>query len=150
MAHTYSQLLYHLVWSTKNRQSLITNDFQNRLYEYMSGTFRSLKCHCILIGGMPDHIHVCTEIPPSINISDVMRNVKVSTTKWIKHNFSVGKDFEWQEGYGAFSVSASNKDVLLQYIKNQEQHHKGYDFREEFLLLLQKHGVQYDEKYLWR
>jgi len=116
----------------------------------MAGTFRSLKCYCILIGGMPDHIHVCTEIPPSLNISDVMRNVKVSTSKWIKHTFSAGHDFEWQEGYGAFSVSASNKNALLQYIKNQEQHHRKYDFREEFLLLLQKNGVQYDEKYLWK
>ncbi len=95
---------------------------------------------------MPDHVHVCAEIPPSINISEVMRNVKVSTSKWIKQNFSVGKNFEWQEGYGAFSVSPSNKNALIQYIKNQEQHHKKYDFREEFLLLLlQKHRKCCDE-----
>ena len=150
MTHTYTQLLYHLVWSTKERQPFIAKDFQSTLYEYMAGVFRSLKCHCILIGGMPDHVHVCIEMLPILNISEVMRTVKVSTSKWIRQNFSVGRDFEWQEGYGAFSVSASNKNALLQYIKNQEEHHSKYDFREEFLLLLQKHGVQYDEKYLWK
>lgn len=150
MSHTYYQLLYHLVWSTKERQSLITIDFQRNLYEYMAGVFRSLKCYCILIGGMPDHVHVCIEIPPTLNISNIMRSVKVSTSKWVRQNCSVGRDFEWQEGYGAFSVSASNKNTLIQYIKNQEKHHKKYNFKEEFLLLLEKHGVQYEEKYLWK
>ncbi|MDP1879471.1 MAG: IS200/IS605 family transposase [Parachlamydiaceae bacterium] len=150
MTHTYSQLLFHLVWSTKERRPLILPDFKKALYEYMAGIFRSLKCYCLLIGGVEDHIHVCVEIPPSLNISDVMKTVKVSTTKWIKQNYVNCNDFEWQQGYGAFSVSTSNKNVLLEYIKNQEQHHKKVDFREEFLILLQKHGVKFEEKYLWK
>lgn len=150
MTHTYYQLLYHLVWVTKERRSLIRTDLQNRLYEYMGGTFRELKCYPLLIGGMPDHIHACVEIPSGTALSDVLRTVKVSSTKWIRENFPLASEFAWQEGYGAFSVSVSSKEAVLRYISNQEEQHKKYDFREEFLLLLRNHGVSYDEKYLWK
>jgi len=150
MTHTYYQLLYHLVWSTKERRPLITADLQNRLYEYIGGTFRSLKCFPILFGGIHDHVHLCVEIPPKYALADIVRNVKVSSSKWVRQNFPIKKEFEWQEGYGAFSVSPSCKEAVLQYIKNQEIHHKERNFREEFLLLLQKHAVKYDEKYLWK
>ncbi len=150
MAHTYYQLLYHLVWSTKERRPLITLDSQERLHEYLGGTFRDMRCHPILINGMPDHVHVCVEIPPTTSLSDLMKNVKVSSTKWVKQHFPTSKNFEWQEGYGAFSVSPSNKEAVFAYIKNQEAHHRKYDFKEEFLLLLKNHGIQFEEKYLWK
>ena len=93
MTHTYYQLLYHLVWSTKERRPSITIDLQNRLYEYMGGTFRSLKCFPLLIGGMPDHVHLCVEVPPKNALSDIIRDVKISSSKWIHQNFPIGKNF---------------------------------------------------------
>ncbi len=150
MTHTYYQLLYHLVWSTKERRRLITTDLQNRLYKYMGGIFRSLKCFPILFGGMPDHVHLCVEIPPRYAPADIVRKVKISSSKCVHQNFPMHTDFEWQEGYGAFSVSPSYREAVLQYIRNQEIHHKKRDFREEFLWLLQNHAVKYDEKYLWK
>ena len=99
---------------------------------------------------MPDHVHLCVEIPPRFALADIMRNAKVSSSKWVHQNFLMCKDFEWQEGYGAFSVSPSSREAVLQYIRNQETHHKKCDFREEFLWLLQNNAVKYDEKYLWK
>jgi REP element-mobilizing transposase RayT len=150
MSHTFHQLLYHFVWSTKERQPLITPDFQFRLYEYLGGALKNVKGRPIQIGGVADHIHVCAMVSPDIAISEVIREIKVSSSKWVRKNFSIGNDFQWQEGYGAFSVSISNEDKVVDYIKNQETHHKKFDFRKEFLMLLKKHEVPIDEKYLWK
>ena len=150
MSHTYHQLLYHIVWSTKQRLPLIIPEYKDRLYVYMGGIFRSLGCHPIQIGGMPDHIHAFVAIPPTSTISEIVRNIKVSTNKWLSHTFPNAKSFSWQDGYGAFSVSLSNKDSVIKYIQNQEVHHKQRDFKDEFIELLNRHGVEFDKKYLWR
>jgi REP element-mobilizing transposase RayT len=128
---------------------LISCQYNEKLYQYLGGTLKSLKCHPIQIGGMADHIHMLTEIPPDIAAAEVIRNVKVSATKWIKSSFSEVSEFAWQEGYGAFSVSASSREKVTNYIRNQEQHHKVKSFTDEFLELLDKHGITYDVKYLW-
>ena len=99
---------------------------------------------------MPDHVHVLTAIPPTISIAEVIRNVKVSATKWVKETCPDSANFAWQEGYGAFSVSSSNHEAIVNYIRNQKNHHKDRDFRDEFLALLNKHGIEFDEKYLWK
>ncbi len=150
MSHTYTQLLYHLVWSTKERQPFIPHDFQDRVYQYLAGTLKAKKCHPIQIGGMPDHIHILTEMNPDVAPAEVIRNIKVSATKWIKNTWPTFSNFAWQEGYGAFSVSASNREAVLNYIKNQEKHHKVKNFMDEFLELLDRHEVEYDIKYLWK
>jgi len=150
MSHTYHQLIYHLVWSTKERQPLITPDIQNRLYEYMGGTLRSLACQPLLIGGMPDHVHFCVGIPPTLVPAEIIRSVKVASSKWVSQNFQIDKKFQWQEGYGAFTVGPSSKKAVLKYIKNQETHHKKRDFKEEFLWLLKNHDIEFEEKFLWK
>ena len=150
MTHTYTQLLYHLVWSTKNRENKITEDFQERLYQYLGGTFRSKEATCIEIGGMADHIHILARIPPKISIASLIRDTKIASTKWLRENIPYCQPFAWQEGYGAFSVSRSNIDVIVSYIQNQHRHHTKLSFRDEFLLMLRKHGIEFDERYLWK
>ena len=150
MPHTYFQLFYHLVWSTKNRVLSIPPLFEERLHGYIGGAFKTKGCLPIAIGGMPDHVHVWIAIPPTYVISEVVRNIKVATTKWVRETNPHCFDFAWQEGYGAFSVSVSNKNAVINYIKNQKEHHKGRSFKDEFLILLKQHEIEHDEKYLWK
>jgi len=150
MTHTYTQLLYHLVWSTKNREPKINEEFQERLYQYLGGTFRNTGAMCIEIGGMTDHLHILARIPPKISIANLVRDTKIASTKWLQENVLRYQSFAWQEGYGAFSVSRSNIDTVVSYIRNQHQHHTKQSFRDEFLQLLIKHGVECDERYLWK
>ena len=150
MSHTYYQLLYHFVWSTKERRPIITANIKDSLYDYMGGTFRSLKCTPVLFGGVADHVHICVEVPPRYALAEIIRNVKVSSTKWVRQNYVSASGFEWQEGYGAFSVSPSAREAVLKYIRNQEAHHSQVNFKEEFLWLLKNHAIKYDEKYLWK
>ncbi len=150
MAHTYVQLYYHLVWSTKNREMSIPSLLEERLHDYIGGAFKAKECLPIQIGGMPDHIHILVTIPPTLAVAEIIRNVKVASTKWVHETNQHCKDFAWQEGYGAFTVSASKKDTVINYIKNQKEHHEGRSFKEEFLLLLNQHEIEYDERYLWK
>lgn len=150
MTNTFHQLLCHFVWSTKDRLPLILTPMQKRLYEYLVGTFRSLRCYPYQIGGMPDHIHALVAVPPNIAISELLRNVKVSSSKWMMQTFRHQRVFAWQNGYGAFSVSPSGKDGVIKYIQEQEVHHLRYNFREEFLRILEEQGVAFEEKYLWK
>lgn len=150
MSHTYIQLFYHLIWSTKNRELSIPSAFEERLHEYLGGAFKTKMCSPLQIGGMADHIHALVTIPPTASVAEIVRNVKVTTTKWVHEINPQCKNFGWQEGYGAFSVSASKQEVVMNYIKNQKEHHQGRSFKEEFLILLNQHGVEYDEKYLWK
>ena len=150
MTHTYTELTYHLVWSTKNREPVISPLFQERLYQYIGGSFRNLGAICLEIGGVADHIHILARIPPSIAIANLMREVKTSSTKWLQQDVICNQSFAWQEGYGAFSVSSTHIAPITQYIKNQEEHHKGVTFKEEFINLLHKNEVKFEEKYLWK
>ena len=99
---------------------------------------------------MADHVHICIEVPPKYSLSEIIKQVKVSSTKWVQSNFSVGKSFAWQEGFGVFSVSPSSKAAVLKYIQNQKEHHEGRSFKDEFLWLLKNHHVKFDEKFLWK
>jgi putative transposase len=129
---------------------MITPIFQERLYQYLGGALRNKDAVCLEIGGVSDHIHVLAGIPPSIAVADLIRDLKVSSTKWLQQTVLQRGSFAWQEGYGAFSVSRGHIDPVAQYIRNQEKHHKNVSFREEFLRILDKNGVKYDEKYLWK
>ena len=147
MSRTHTNLLIHIVFSTKGHLPLITSAVKSELFAYMGGLVKELKGKPIIINGMSDHVHMLILLPPNVSTSDAMRFVKANSSRWFKERF--GKKFAWQKGFGAFSVSRSNVDAVVKYIKNQEQHHKRFDFKTEFVSLLDKNDVEYDERYLW-
>jgi REP element-mobilizing transposase RayT len=149
MSSTHTNLLFHIVYSTKYRRDLIVVDTQQRLYEYIGGILRDQKGKLIEIGGMPDHVHILVRLSPTLAISDVLRVTKANSSKWLNETFEPTMPFAWQRGFGAFSVSASLVEQVRAYIRNQAQHHKTMSFREEYRELLQRHGVEFDEQYLF-
>lgn len=149
MAHTYTQLLFHIVFSTKDRHPWLTADIRSRVHDYLGGAIRSEGGHSILIGGVDDHVHLFAKLRQDKAISDIIRNIKANSSGWIHKTFPLLRDFEWQRGYGAFTVSFSQSPKLKTYIANQEEHHKKQSYREECLILLRNHGVEVDEQYLW-
>jgi len=148
MPQSLSQIYIHLVFSTKNRQPFISELIAPDLYAYMATVFHD-ECRSTakLIGGVEDHIHALFNLSRTWFTADVVEAVKTSTSKWIKTQ-GVGQ-FSWQSGYGAFSVSRSNVDVVTEYIRNQREHHHKQGFKDEFRGLLKKHDVEYDERYIW-
>ena len=148
MPHTYTNLLTHLVFGTKERLPLISNEIKTQLLAYIGGLIKELKGKPVIINGMSDHVHLLVSLPPTVDVSKAMNFIKANSSKWVSQKFS--KPFEWQKGYGAFSVSRSNVDAVVKYIQNQEQHHQKFDFRTEFVALLQKNDVDFDEQFLWK
>jgi len=129
MAGTYTQLFYHLVFSTKNRQQFINEKIERDLYKYVIGIFRNLDAACIEINGMPDHVHILALLPPKIAVSEVLRDVKSNSSRWIHDNFRQLADFAWQDGFSAFTVSKSQVEGVRQYIREQKSHHRTSDFK---------------------
>ena len=148
MASTHANLLVHLVFSTKNREARISKDVQSDLYAYLGGIVRSEGGSTLAIGGMPDHVHLLVRVRPALAVATLVGKLKGKSSKWIKHHESGDRHFTWQSGYGAFSVSESQAPVVRRYIANQAAHHRKRTFRDEFLELLQKHGIEYDERYV--
>ena len=148
MSHTYTNLLTHIVFSTKERLPLISPEIKLELFAYLGGLVKELKGKPIIINGMSDHVHILASLPPIISTAEAMRFIKANSSKWVTQKF--GKPFEWQKGYGAFSVSRSNVDAVYKYIQNQEQHHQKFDFRTEFIGFLNKNDVEFDEQFLWK
>jgi putative transposase len=146
MAHSYTNLLFHIVFGTTKRQPLIDESFQPRLYEYVGGTIRGLRGICLEIGGVEDHVHILAKLPPTIAVSDFLEKLKSNSSKWAK---SVKRGFGWQGGYAAFTVSESQVERVRQYIQNQLDHHRESTFEEELIALLRAHGLSYDPKHLW-
>jgi putative transposase len=143
LPHSYAQNTIHLVFSTKDRRKTIGKDMQRRLWPYISAICKENKIFVHAVGGMEDHCHVLFQLPPTITLANAILLIKVSSSKWM------GKRFAWQKGYGAFSVSASNIPKVVRYIKNQEKHHRKMSFEQEFITLLERHGVEYDPKYVF-
>ncbi len=149
MANTYSQISIQVVFAVKHRENIITTDFRNRLHEYITGIIIGNKQKPLAVNGWKDHVHVFFGMEPSVCISDIVRDIKAGSSKWINdHHFVKGK-FHWQDGYAAFSYSKSQRDPVIKYIVNQEQHHRRKTFREEYLELLRKSEIEFDEKYLF-
>jgi putative transposase len=148
MATTFSNLLYHIVFSTKNRVPFIHPGLRGPLYEYMGGILRGEGGILLEIGGMPDHVHFLAKIKTDIAVAMMIKLVKGKSSKWVNAENSPEQHFEWQEGYGAFSVSASHVDRVRRYIRNQERHHRRVPFRDELIALLNRHAISYDERYL--
>ena len=149
MPRSYTNLIYHIVFSTKERRPLITPDRKERLYEYIGGIVRGLGGISLAINGMSDHAHVLAKLRPDKSLSDVLRDLKANSSGWMHDVFPDAADFSWQNGYGAFTVSSSQIDGVRQYIANQEIHHAKISFEDEFIVLLEKNGIEFDRKYLW-
>ncbi len=150
VSHSYSNLLCHCVWSTKDRQKFLSSPiFNNRIYKYIGGIIKNENGSLIEIGGMSDHIHLFFLIKPNVALASLMRVVKSKSSKFIRENQLACQTFAWQPGYGAFSVSVSQFDTVVRYIKNQKEHHKVCSFEEEYLKLLDKHGIVYAKQYVF-
>lgn len=147
---THQQLLYHIVFSTKNRKPYLKDDkFRDEVFAYMAGTIKNLGGFAIKIGGYHDHVHLLVRIPAKLAVSDLVGRFKASTSKHINETTDSALKFGWQDGYGAFTVSLSQKRNVYKYIENQIEHHATEDFQKEYILLLKKHEVDYDPKYVW-
>jgi len=147
MPQSLSRMLVHLVFSTKNREPFIVPDRRDRLFEYLGGTLNALGCPVIRVGGMADHVHLLFVLSRTLSISEVVEQVKKESSKWAKEH--VHPAFYWQNGYGSFSVSPSNEPGVRAYIENQEEHHRVRSFQDEYRELLRKHGIEWDERYVW-
>ncbi|EDY21542.1 transposase IS200-family protein [Chthoniobacter flavus Ellin428] len=149
MGNTYASLQYHFVFSTKLRKPWIHHEIEDRVWRFLGGFAREVGMAPILVGGMPDHIHMAVGGHPTMAISKAIQQIKGGSSKWMREAFPEMKGFAWQDGYGAFSVSKSNLPALTTYIANQRKHHRKKTFKEEFVALLNRHGIDYDERYLW-
>ncbi len=145
---TYTQILYQIVFSTKNREKTLLHENREELFRFIWGILKNKKCILYQINGVADHIHIATHLHPSISLSSLVKDIKVSTSLWIKENRVIPGFTAWQEGYGGFTYSIKEKEILVNYIKNQAEHHRVKSFREEFIELLLDHEIEFDEKYL--
>ena len=150
MPKSYTNLLYHIVFSTRERRPLITLERRSRLYEYVGGAIRSEGGISLGIGGIEDHMHLLAKLRPDKALSDLLRTLKANLSGWMHDVFPDARDFYWQNGYGAFTVSSSQVPAVSSYIANQERHHRRRTFRDEFIELLKVNKVEFDEKYLWK
>lgn len=149
MSDTLTNLVYHVVFSTKNREPLIRPNIRTDLYSYIGGIIRGENGTPLEIGGMPDHVHILAKFHSDVSVAKMMRHIKTNSSKWINQRKVVGP-FRWQAGYGAFTVSQSQVSAVPTYVRNQAVHHKRVSFQQEFLALLRRHGIAFDEQHLWR
>jgi len=145
---TYTQILYQIVYSTKNRERTLVKENRKELFQYVWGILKNKKCHLYRMNGVEDHLHIVTHIHPSVALGNLVKDIKLASTKFIKSQ-SLFPEFKgWQDGYAAFTYSIDAKDNLIEYVKNQEQHHQQISFIEELKNLLEEHKISFDEKYL--
>ena len=149
MANTYTQIYIHVVFAVQARESLIKAEWKEELFKYIAGILNNQKTKLIAIGGVEDHIHILFGMNPTIALSDLVREVKASSSKFINEEKFVRGKFYWQEGFGAFSYSRSQIDAVAKYILNQEEHHSGKSFKDEYIALLDRFEVEYDDRYLF-
>jgi putative transposase len=146
---TFTSLTYHVVFGTKLRRPLIRPEIRDHLYAYIGGIIRDEKGHLIEVGGMPDHIHILASFSPTVAVSVMLRQIKTGSSKWLNERPDVIDRFEWQRGYGAFTVSQSGIGRVRRYIQGQEEHHQKRSFSDEFVRLLQRHQIPFEERYLF-
>jgi len=148
MPHSFSNLLVHALFSTKDRVRSMDAELRSNLFPYMGGILRELGATGRLINGAADHVHILLNLPADLSVAECMRVVKANSSRWVNETSARQRGFAWQTGYAAFTVSASNEDAVLRYIRDQERHHRRISFQEEFVALLRKHRVPFDEKFL--
>ncbi len=144
---TYTQILYQIVFGTKRREKTMINPNRQELFKYINGILKQKNCHVYRINGVEDHLHIVTHIHPSLSLASLVKDIKLASSDYIKKTELFPKFSGWQEGYGAFTYSTKEKDRLINYVKNQEEHHKVKTFKEEYIQLLKEHEIEYDEKY---
>jgi len=149
MPQSLSSVLLHIVFSTKNREPFIREDVEPDLHSYMATIFKACDSPSLIIGGTTDHIHALADLSRTITIANLVKTVKANTSRWMKLQGRELRSFQWQAGYGAFSVSESGVTTLKAYIANQKTHHKRRTFQDEFRIMLKKYKVPYDERYVW-
>lgn len=149
MAGTFTNLLYHIVFSTKNRIPLISPSLQPDLYAYMGGIIRGEGGILLEAGGMPEHVHLLAKFKPAVSVSEMLQRIKGKSSKWVNEEHAALRKFGWQEGFSAFSVSESRVSAVRRYLQQQEIHHRRQSYQDEVRALLQRHGIEYDERYLW-
>jgi putative transposase len=146
--HSFNSCLVHFVLSTKDRESLLASELRDRLWPYLGGIARANKMKPVAIGGAADHVHVLVSLPPTLSVAKAAQLLKGNSSKWIHETFPKMRSFEWQEGYGAFSIGISSVDATVAYIRNQADHHRTRSFREELSTMLRKHGFEFKEEML--
>jgi REP element-mobilizing transposase RayT len=149
MANSYISLYVHYVFSTKQRLPLILPEIQGRLWAYIGAIARKNEMKALAVGGTEDHIHILLSLPATISISKAVQLIKGNSSKWIHETFEHARKFSWQDGYGAFSVNVSIVKETIRYIEKQAEHHQHKSFKDEYIEFLKKHGIEYDERYLW-
>ena len=146
--HSFTSIVVHCVWSTKHRDPVLTSSLRERLWPYLGGIARENKIKALAVGGVADHVHVLISLPATLSLSKALQLLKGNSSKWIHETFPKLHPFEWQQGYGAFSIGVSGIDATVAYIRNQAEHHRKRSFRDEFVFMLRRHGLDYDQRML--
>ena len=146
---SYTQLTYHVVYGTKYRRPSIAPKIRERMYEYIGGIIRGKKGHLLEIGGVADHVHILAHLSASLAVADVVRDIKANSSRWVNELSDTKQSFEWQKGYGAFTVSYSQVSKVGAYIQNQDEHHRSRTFVEEYQDFLSRHGINFRPEYLF-
>jgi len=149
MPQSLSKVCVHIVFSTKNRYPFIDNEIEQELWAYLGGICKALACNPIRVGGYSDHVHICCLLSRKITQVKLLEEIKKESSKWIKTKGRQYEKFYWQDGYGIFSVNSSEIERVVEYIKNQREHHEKRIFKDELIAFLKKYNAEYDERYLW-
>lgn len=149
MPQSLSNILIHLIWSTKDRHPWLTPGIREKTHAFLAGAVRQMDCEAYRVGGVADHVHLAVRLSRTLSVADLVKEIKTASSKWLKDQGPEFNGFYWQQGYGAFSVGMSQKETLLHYIDTQEEHHRARTFQEEYRDFLQKYGIEYDERYVW-
>jgi REP element-mobilizing transposase RayT len=148
LAHTFTNLLTHVIFSTKGRAPMIAEEIRDDLFAYMGGIIRKIGGTAIVINGVTDHVHLLIVLPADASVSDCLRTLKTNSTRWVHEKYPERRSFAWQTGYAAFAVSDSHRSNVIAYIQNQQEHHKRVTFDEEFLTFLKRHKIDYDPRFV--
>ena len=149
MPQSLSKVILHIIFSTKNREPWLESNVRPRVHAYLATICRDLGAELVRVGGVVDHVHIVTTLPRTVSQAQLVEQIKKASSKWIKALDARYRGFFWQRGYGAFSVSPSQLDAVLQYIETQREHHRTRTFQEEYRELLRRHGVDFNERYVW-
>jgi REP element-mobilizing transposase RayT len=149
MPQSLSKVIIHIIFSTKDREPWLDSDVRTRMHAYLATVCRDLGAEFVRIGGVADHVHIVTTLPRTVSQAQLVEKIKKASSKWIKALDPRYRGFFWQRGYGAFSVSPSQLDTVVQYVEGQQEHHRTRTFQEEYRELLRRHGVDFNERYVW-
>ena len=150
MANTYTQLYFHIVFAVKGRNNHISKNWKEELYKYIAGVIANKNQKLMIINGIPNHVHLLVGTKPNCNLSDLVKDIKANSSKWINEKQFLNRKFEWQNGFGAFTVSQSGVNAVIRYIKNQEKHHQRTTFRQEYIEFLNAYQINYKPEYIFK